>query len=75
MCGQLLISCVVDLDRIYSYYPLNTPQIWYKTDENITIFHFVYKLIRLFTNSKRGQNAFLCAPRPLLNIYSNILNI
>ena len=62
MCGQLLISCVVDQDQIYSYYPLNTPQIWYKTDGNITIFHFGYKLIRLFTNSKRGQNAFLCAP-------------
>ena len=45
MCGELLISCLVDLDRIYIYYPLNTPQIWYKTDEKITIFHFVYKLI------------------------------
>ena len=74
MCGELLVSCVVDLDRIYNYYPLNTPHICYKDDEKITIFHCVCKLIRFFLNNKIGPKCLPVRPRPLPEVPLRVLD-
>ena len=50
MCGKTRLN------------PFKMPQVWYEKDQKMTIFHFVYKLIRFCLNNNKNQNGFLCTP-------------